>query len=153
MADHSQTRDVESEVVKGVDTQEIRTVSNGIEPVNGFTEKTDLSAGIAIDPAAERRLLWKFDLRILPVLALMYLFNGLDKGNLGNAKTAGLEKDLGLVGDQYNIILSVGLNITMKGRNYRADHESRCSTFPTFYQPLFLACWERLTGRLECCPA
>ena len=62
---------------------------------------------ITIDPAAERRLVWKFDLRILPVLALMYLFNSLDKSNLGNAKTAGLEKTLKLKGDQYNIILSV----------------------------------------------
>jgi MFS family permease len=37
----------------------------------------------------------------------MYLFNSLDKSNLGNAKTAGLEKDLGLHGDDYNTILSV----------------------------------------------
>jgi hypothetical protein len=29
---------------------------------------------------------------------LMYLFNSLDKANLGNAKTAGLEKDLGFEG-------------------------------------------------------
>lgn len=62
---------------------------------------------LAIDPAIERALVWKFDLRILPVLAIMYLFNSLDKSNLGNAKTAGLEKTLGLKGDQYNIILSV----------------------------------------------
>jgi hypothetical protein len=32
-------------------------------------------------------LVWKFDLHILPLLALMYLFNALDKSNLGNAKT------------------------------------------------------------------
>ena len=62
---------------------------------------------ILITPAAERALVWKFDLRILPVLAVMYLFNSLDKSNLGNAKTAGLEKTLKLKGDQYNIILSV----------------------------------------------
>jgi len=31
----------------------------------------------------------------------------LDKSNLGNAKTAGLEKTLGLVGDDYNLILSI----------------------------------------------
>ena len=42
-----------------------------------------------IDRKAERALVWKFDLRILPLLALMYLFNALDKANLGNAKTAG----------------------------------------------------------------
>lgn len=37
----------------------------------------------------------------------MYLFNSLDKSNLGNAKTAGLEDDLNLGDDGYNIILSV----------------------------------------------
>lgn len=42
-----------------------------------------------IDRKAERALVWKFDLRLLPLLALMYLFNALDKSNLGNAKTAG----------------------------------------------------------------
>ena len=61
----------------------------------------------AIDPKAESRLVWKFDLRILPVLAIMYLFNSLDKSNLGNAKTAGLEADLNLGDHGYNIILSV----------------------------------------------
>jgi hypothetical protein len=30
-----------------------------------------------IDQKAENRLVWKFDLRILPVLAVMYLFNRL----------------------------------------------------------------------------
>ncbi|MCJ1420144.1 hypothetical protein MMC32_006501 [Xylographa parallela] len=62
---------------------------------------------LVLTPAADRAIVWKFDLRILPVLAVMYLFNSLDKSNLGNAKTAGLEKTLGLVGNQYNIILSV----------------------------------------------
>lgn len=47
--------------------------------------------GDTIDSRAEQALVWKFDLRILPVLAIMYLFNSLDKSNLGNAKTAGLE--------------------------------------------------------------
>jgi MFS family permease len=65
------------------------------------------SEALAIDPKAERALVWKFDLRLLPVLAVMYLFNSLDKSNLGNAKTAGLEATLGLQGNQYNTILSV----------------------------------------------
>jgi len=61
-----------------------------------------------IDPVAERALVWKFDLRILPVLAIMYLFNSLDKSNPGNAKTAGLEKSLHMNGtNQYNLILSI----------------------------------------------
>ena len=32
-----------------------------------------------LDPKAERALVWKFDLRLLPTLAVMYLFNALDK--------------------------------------------------------------------------
>lgn len=43
-----------------------------------------------LDHAAEVRLCRKFDIRILPFLAVMYLFNALDKGNLGNAQTDGL---------------------------------------------------------------
>ncbi|KAI0529781.1 major facilitator superfamily domain-containing protein [Xylaria digitata] len=47
---------------------------------------------LVIDSAAERALCRKFDFRLLPVLAIMYLFNSLDKGNLGNAQTAGLSE-------------------------------------------------------------
>ncbi|EMD90434.1 hypothetical protein COCC4DRAFT_187005 [Bipolaris maydis ATCC 48331] len=55
----------------------------------------------------EKALTWKFDIRVLPMLAIMYLFNALDKGNLGNAKTDGMDKDLHFKGDQYNIMLSI----------------------------------------------
>lgn len=57
---------------------------------NGNTVINREDGGVfIIDRKAERALVWKFDLRILPLLALMYLFNALDKSNLGNAKTAG----------------------------------------------------------------
>lgn len=55
----------------------------------------------------ERALALKFDVRILPMIALMYLFNALDKGNLGNAKTDGMDKDLNFKGNQYNTMLSI----------------------------------------------
>ena len=32
----------------------------------------------------------KMDLAMLPMLSLLYLFNGLDKGNIGNAETQGM---------------------------------------------------------------
>lgn len=35
-------------------------------------EVEDLTSNI--DPAMERRMLWKFDLHVLPLLAMMYLF-------------------------------------------------------------------------------
>ncbi|KAI0718578.1 MFS general substrate transporter [Cerioporus squamosus] len=57
--------------------------------------------------AHEKSLVLQFDVRILPILALMYLANALDKGNLGNAKTNGMEADLHFKDGQYNTILSV----------------------------------------------
>ncbi|KAI0753295.1 MFS general substrate transporter [Daedaleopsis nitida] len=57
--------------------------------------------------ANEKSLVLKFDLRILPILTFMYLANALDKGNLGNAKTNGMEADLHFKDGQYNTILSV----------------------------------------------
>ncbi|KAK3385226.1 major facilitator superfamily domain-containing protein [Podospora didyma] len=60
-----------------------------------------------INRIAERQLCRKFDFRILPVLAVMYLFNSIDKGNLGNAETAGLSKDLGFQPGQYNLVISI----------------------------------------------
>ncbi|KAG6096522.1 hypothetical protein E4U30_001437, partial [Claviceps sp. LM220 group G6] len=47
---------------------------------------------LVLDPAAERRLCTKFDLRLMPILATMYLFYSLDKGSLSNAQTNGLGK-------------------------------------------------------------
>ncbi|KAI6083002.1 MFS general substrate transporter [Hypoxylon rubiginosum] len=46
---------------------------------------------------ATRRLVRKTDLIVMPGLALAYFTHTLDRANLGNAKTDGLEKDLGLV--------------------------------------------------------
>jgi hypothetical protein len=81
-------------------------------------EMTDVQDSMAIDPIAERRLVWKLDIHIIPILALMYMFNTLDRSNMGNAETDGLSKDLGLVGDQYNILLSVSLMSHMESREY-----------------------------------
>ncbi|PYH83757.1 putative MFS transporter [Aspergillus uvarum CBS 121591] len=62
---------------------------------------------IEFDPTAERRLRRKIDLFILPTVSLIYLFCFIDRANIGNAKLAGLEKDLGFTGYDYNVVLSV----------------------------------------------
>ncbi|KAJ7597005.1 major facilitator superfamily domain-containing protein [Mycena floridula] len=55
----------------------------------------------------ELKLLRKFDFCILPPLAFMYLCNALDKGNVGNAKTDGWDKDIGLKGNQYYLLVMI----------------------------------------------
>lgn len=79
----------------------------GVEPVETGGEGAIHDTAWVLDHHAERALCRKFDYRLLPVLALMYLFNALDKGNLGNAKTDGMDVDLHFKSNQYNIILSV----------------------------------------------
>ncbi|KAF8807368.1 MFS general substrate transporter [Phlegmacium glaucopus] len=55
----------------------------------------------------EASLRRKFDVFLLPPLALMYLFNALDKGNVGNAKTDGWDKDIHLTGNQYYLLVMI----------------------------------------------
>ncbi|OQU97695.1 hypothetical protein CLAIMM_03587 isoform 2 [Cladophialophora immunda] len=59
------------------------------------------------DSGVKKRLLWKLDLIILPVLAMIYFTNSLDRANLGNAKTDGIEKDLHFGTNQYSLVLTL----------------------------------------------
>ncbi|CAN9094100.1 unnamed protein product [Alternaria alternata] len=47
------------------------------------------------------------DLYLMPTVALLYLFCFIDRANIGNARLAGFEKDLGMKGYDYNTVLSV----------------------------------------------
>ncbi|KAH8898749.1 retrograde regulation protein 2 [Thozetella sp. PMI_491] len=53
-----------------------------------------------------RAFVRKCDWHLIPFLSLTYFFNSLDRSNLGNAQTAGFSTDIGLVGNQYNLILT-----------------------------------------------
>lgn len=59
------------------------------------------------DNAAERRLRNKIDLMIVPTVSLLYLFCFIDRANIGNARLAGLERELNMSGYDYNGVLSV----------------------------------------------
>ncbi|KAI4727242.1 hypothetical protein E4T49_05018 [Aureobasidium sp. EXF-10728] len=61
----------------------------------------------AEEKAASRKLNRKLDLMILPLLAMAYMFNQLDRTNLGNAETAGFTKDLHLPKDAVNTAVSL----------------------------------------------
>ncbi|KAH1975747.1 hypothetical protein KXW88_009490 [Aspergillus fumigatus] len=60
-----------------------------------------------LDRAAERRLLWKCDLHVVPILTVLFMFAFLDRINIGNARLMGLERDLRMTGHHYNIALFV----------------------------------------------
>lgn len=73
------------------------------EHSNGAADVVDFSM---VD---EQKTLRKMDVRLIPMLAVLYLLSFLDRGNIGNAKIQGLVKDLKLSADgsQYNIALTV----------------------------------------------
>jgi hypothetical protein len=55
----------------------------------------------------EKKILRKMDMRLIPMLALLYLLSFLDRGNIGNARIEGLVEDLNMSGPQYNWCLTV----------------------------------------------
>lgn len=59
------------------------------------------------DSKAERRLILKCDLHVVPILFVLFLLAFLDRINIGNARLQGLEKDLNMAGHDYNIALFV----------------------------------------------
>ncbi|MDI1490592.1 MAG: hypothetical protein OHK93_001796 [Ramalina farinacea] len=59
------------------------------------------------DRAAEKRLLRKLDLRVVPIIAFLYTLAFLDRINIGNARIQGLEKDLHMKGQDFNIALMI----------------------------------------------
>ncbi|KAL4750637.1 hypothetical protein BDW72DRAFT_203767 [Aspergillus terricola var. indicus] len=58
-------------------------------------------------PDMQKRVLRKMDLRLIPMLALLYLLAFLDRGNIGNAKIEGMLDDLNMSGPEYNWCLTV----------------------------------------------
>jgi len=56
--------------------------------------------------ALEKKLLRKIDLRLLPMLVLMYILNYLDRNNIASARLAGkkgMQKDLNMTSTEYNV--------------------------------------------------
>ncbi|KAH7117351.1 major facilitator superfamily domain-containing protein [Dactylonectria macrodidyma] len=82
------------------------TVKHAAEQGHAATDKYGQSL-LQYDPVAERRLRLKIDFFVVPTVAFLYLFCFIDRANIGNAKIAGLEADLGMTGYDYNIVLSV----------------------------------------------
>ncbi|CAI7646470.1 unnamed protein product [Penicillium pancosmium] len=62
---------------------------------------------IDIDPVAEKRLVRKIDLYLMPSAFVLYLFSYVDRSNIGLAKIAGMEDDLNLSSDQYYIAVVI----------------------------------------------
>ncbi|KAJ9640865.1 hypothetical protein H2204_003154 [Knufia peltigerae] len=66
-------------------------------PTSGYVEGTE----------EEKKLVRKIDMHLIPILWAMYVFNYLDRTNIGNAKVGGMEEDLKLSSSDYSLVLSI----------------------------------------------
>ena len=57
--------------------------------------------------SAEKALLWKLDRHVLPTISLLYMLAFIDRINIGNARIQGLEADLRMGGNDYNVALQI----------------------------------------------
>ncbi|KAH6895908.1 major facilitator superfamily domain-containing protein [Thelonectria olida] len=69
----------------------------------------DDAADIVIEdrPTKERELLRRIDRRMMPLMMFLYVLNYLDRNNIATARLGSFEEDIGLVGTQYNTIISI----------------------------------------------
>ncbi|KAK4949706.1 hypothetical protein LTR10_011547 [Elasticomyces elasticus] len=90
--------------------QEINTDTTWVEEKGVDTPSVDHpDTNLTPEERAEkdRQLLRKLDLRLIPWLCLIYLLSFLDRTNIGNAKIAGLQKDLKMTNGQWNASLAI----------------------------------------------
>ncbi|KAL0260729.1 hypothetical protein SLS55_004419 [Diplodia seriata] len=78
---------------------EVVTASSGAST----PRDTERLPGEPFDPKIERRILRKLDFQVVPLLCILFLISFIDRSNVANAKIQGMEEDLNLHGNQYNI--------------------------------------------------
>ncbi|KAL5118785.1 hypothetical protein ACEQ8H_003288 [Pleosporales sp. CAS-2024a] len=83
--------------------------------IEHFAEKASHSSGeleaqhVELDESESARVLRKVDMRLVPMLALLYLVAFIDRSNIGNAKIAGMTKDLDMPANtlKYNTAVTI----------------------------------------------
>lgn len=92
-----------------LEVEEVDAKSPNIDPAH---LEHSLRAGLSYEEATyvynfptkeHKKVFRKVDWHLMPMLMSLYLIANLDRANLGNAKIEGLEKDLDMSGNNYNV--------------------------------------------------
>ncbi|KAM0457996.1 hypothetical protein ACHAPV_001363 [Trichoderma viride] len=89
-----------------VEVEQLQNVAKNDLETSGVETGSDRAVGSFVD-IDEKKVLRKMDMRLIPMLAALYLLSFLDRGNIGNAKIEGLQEDLNMTPGQYNWCLTV----------------------------------------------
>ncbi|KAF7592921.1 hypothetical protein BBP40_012242 [Aspergillus hancockii] len=79
---------------------------DGYDSFEDSEEKPNRTGFPKFTTIEEKQVVKKFDRRLVPFLALLYLLSFLDRSNIGNAKIAGMTDDLHLSSSQYEWLLT-----------------------------------------------
>lgn len=113
--DSSGTPPNESEKPTAVDIENVASLKQS--PTSGLDAERNALLATLPDPdegkteeerrAIDKKLMWKVDIWLIPWLSLLYLLSFLDRTNIGNARLAGMEDDLGMGPGDYNVALTI----------------------------------------------
>lgn len=71
------------------------------------SNQKDTIASFSWTAQDEATLRWKIDLRLFPVLIILFILNFIDRNNFANARLKGLEADLNLSDVEYQTCISI----------------------------------------------
>ncbi|CDH10903.1 probable Allantoate permease [Zygosaccharomyces bailii ISA1307] len=74
-------------------------IGKGVDDAMDFAEE---AKDIVVTPEEDRKLLWKIDLCMFPLMCLLYAVQFMDKVTTSSAAVMGLRTDLKMHGDQYS---------------------------------------------------
>lgn len=78
----------------------------------------------------QRKIIRRIDARLIVMLGFLHTVSLIDRGNLGTASVAGMEKELKLRGTQYVGLLG---NIPLECKTNIVLEHNRCSLLPSLY--------------------
>ncbi|PAV17564.1 MFS general substrate transporter [Pyrrhoderma noxium] len=96
----------------------------------------------------ESKVVRKIDIHLIPIISIFCLLSSLDRVNMGNARVAGLQKDLKLTDNQYQICITV-LYVTYIASDLPASLLLR-KIGPNILMPTILILWGLVTALQEC---
>ncbi|KAJ6437464.1 sulfite oxidase [Purpureocillium lavendulum] len=91
------------------DPEKVAQGSNGsLEGIDTGELEDAAAAAIELQTKVDdKKLLRRLDMRVIPPIFALFFMSFMDRGNIGNAKIQGMEKTLGMKGQDYSVALFV----------------------------------------------
>lgn len=114
----------------------------GTDCSNTHEQPPDLIRHLTLEQrlALEKQLVRKIDLRLMPMVIIMYIMNYLDRNNIASARLQGLQEELNLSDQEYQLcvsILFVGYLLFQVPSNLILNKIGK----PAIYLPLAMILW------------